>query len=96
MQFYRPYWMIGAESSRKDPNISQDRVKNAPFPQPPIDEQREIVAFINQMLDAYNGLLLEAIRAIALLQERRTALISAAVTGKIDVRSFAPQIPEVA
>jgi type I restriction enzyme S subunit len=48
------------------------------------------------MLDAYNGLLLEAIRAIALLQERRTALISAAVTGKIDVRSFAPQIPEVA
>ncbi|MDA0810648.1 MAG: restriction endonuclease subunit S, partial [Planctomycetota bacterium] len=36
-------------------------------------------------------LLAEAERAIELLQERRTALISAAVTGKIDVRQFAYQ-----
>jgi type I restriction enzyme S subunit len=86
MQFYRPYWMIGAESSRKDPNISQDRVKNAPFPKPPIDEQRDIVSFVNEQLETFNGLLAEAERAIELLQERRTALISAAVTGKIDVR----------
>ena len=32
--------------------------------------------------------------AIALLQERRNALISAAVTGKIDVRGFAPSVKE--
>lgn len=35
----------------------------------------------------------EAERAIELLQERRTALISAAVTGKIDVREFAESEP---
>jgi hypothetical protein len=34
----------------------------------------------------------EAERAIALLQERRAALISAAVTGQIDVRSLAPEV----
>ncbi len=37
----------------------------------------------------FDALLFEAERAIDLLQERRTALISAAVTGKIDVREFA-------
>jgi type I restriction enzyme S subunit len=89
MQFYRPYWMIGAESSRKDPNISQESVKNAPFPKPPIEEQREIVDFINRHVETFNGLLTEAERAITLLQERRAALISAAVTGQIDVRGLA-------
>lgn len=36
-------------------------------------------------------LLAESQRAITLLKERRSALISAAVTGKIDVRGYAPQ-----
>ena len=36
----------------------------------------------------FDALTLEAKRAIELLQERRTALISAAVTGKIDVRGI--------
>jgi type I restriction enzyme S subunit len=89
MQFYRPYWMIGAESSRKDPNISQERVRNAPFPRPPIDEQVTIVNFLETQLREFDALTAEAQRAIDLLQERRTALISAAVTGKIDVRGLA-------
>jgi type I restriction enzyme S subunit len=46
------------------------------LPIPPLDEQTAIIAFLNQ----------ETTRAIALLKERRSALISAAVTGKIDVR----------
>ncbi len=41
-------------------------------------------------------LIAEGERAIALLQERRTALISAAVTGKIDVRGLAPATAEAA
>jgi type I restriction enzyme S subunit len=40
-------------------------------------------------LGAFNTLTAEAERGIELLRERRTALISAAVTGKIDVRQFA-------
>lgn len=47
--------------------------------------------FVNEKLETFNGLLAEAERAIELLQVRRTALISAAVTGKIDVREFACQ-----
>ena len=86
IQFYRPYWMVGAESSRCDPNISQERVRNTPFLKPPISEQVEIADFLVTELAKFDTLTAEAQRAIDLLQERRTALISAAVTGQIDVR----------
>jgi type I restriction enzyme S subunit len=53
---------------------------------PPYSEQAEIVAFIDCESIRMDRLICEAQRAIDLLQERRTALISAAVTGQIDVR----------
>src|SRR5271157_5525142 len=53
---------------------------------PPRREQDEIVEFIESQTATFDTLTAEAQRAIELLQERRTALISAAVTGKIDVR----------
>jgi len=56
---------------------------------PPIAEQNAIVQFIQTQMLHFDALTAEAERAIALLQERRTALISAAVTGKIDVRGLA-------
>ena len=52
------------------------------------DEQSDIVLFLNRETTKLDTLIAEAQRAITLLQERRTALISAAVTGKIDVRSL--------
>ncbi len=89
--------MIGAESSRKDPNISQYRVGNAPFLKPPLEEQTEIVTFIEDETEKLDTLTAEAKTAINLLQERRTALISAAVTGKIDVRGLvSTALPEEA
>ncbi|WP_193213288.1 restriction endonuclease subunit S [Luteolibacter marinus] len=60
----------------------------------PLDEQAAIADFLNQELAKLDTLTAEAQRAIDLLQERRTALISAAVTGQIDVRHIsAPQNP---
>lgn len=56
------------------------------MPVPSVDEQKEIVTFINQETHRFDVLTAEAETTIALLQERRSALISAAVTGKIDVR----------
>ena len=56
---------------------------------PSEDEQMRIVDFISTETLRLDALTDEAIRAIALLKERRTALISAAVTGKIDVRTLA-------
>ncbi|MBV8502403.1 MAG: restriction endonuclease subunit S [Paucibacter sp.] len=53
---------------------------------PPHDEQRAIVDFIDVEIGNLNRLGGEAERAIALLRERRSALIAAAVTGQIDVR----------
>ena len=56
------------------------------MPYPPEQEQRQIVNYLQEELAKFDELSLEAQRAIDLLQERRTALISAAVTGQIDVR----------
>jgi type I restriction enzyme S subunit len=88
VQHYRPYWMIGAESSRKDPNISQDLIRSSPVLRPPISEQQELARWIDQQCDGLAALITDAQEAITLLHERRTALISAAVTGKIDVRGL--------
>ena len=57
------------------------------IPLPPLAEQTTIVAHLERELATFDALTTEAQRAIALLQERRTALISAAVTGQIDVRA---------
>jgi type I restriction enzyme S subunit len=56
---------------------------------PPLEEQRQMVSYLDAELAKLDTLTAEAQRAIDLLQERRTALISAAVTGQIDVRKAA-------
>ncbi len=58
------------------------------IPVPPKDEQQDIVNAIIERLKQLDALTAEAERGIELLQERRTALISAAVTGQIDVRGL--------
>jgi type I restriction enzyme S subunit len=55
---------------------------------PSLEEQAQILAFLSEEARKFDALTAEATRAIALLQERRAALISAAVTGKIDVRGI--------
>ena len=55
-------------------------------PTPPRAEQDEIVAFLKVEVSKLDALSEQAQRAITLLKERRAALISAAVTGKVDVR----------
>jgi type I restriction enzyme S subunit len=70
-------------------SLSSETLLSMPLIVPPIDEQRQIVDFATERAMLIDKLQAEAERAIELLQERRNALISAAVTGKIDVRSFA-------
>jgi type I restriction enzyme, S subunit len=55
---------------------------------PPLREQTAIAAFLDSETAKLDALTAEAGRAISLLKERRSALISAAVTGKIDVRGL--------
>lgn len=60
-------------------------------PFPPPDEQTAIANFIEEESNRIEALEQACRNNVALLQERRSALISAAVTGKIDVRHYAPQ-----
>lgn len=91
-EFYRPFWMIGAAGTRKDPNIGQDNIKEAKTLIPPLNEQNQIASYLDKMQSHFDALTESAEKGIQLMQERRTALISAAVTGKIDVRGW--QEPE--
>ena len=56
---------------------------------PPLEEQRKISNYLTKKLSEYDSLEENTGRQIELLRERRAALISAAVTGKIDVREVA-------
>ncbi len=61
-------------------------IDNGLFPVPPIDEQRAIAAFLDRETGRIDALTAKVHESIEKLREYRTALISAAVTGKIDVR----------
>ena len=69
-------------------NIGQDTVKNLPLTVPPIAEQREIVAYLEEKTGRIDRMVALNQQAIDKLKEYRTALITAAVTGKMDVRHW--------
>jgi len=70
------------------PNLSAQNVMDYKFAIPKDSEQLEIISHVKNSLKKIDILLNKAEQAIQLMQERRTALISAAVTGKIDVRGW--------
>lgn len=70
------------------PKINRESLSEYKLPIPPLEEQNRITDFIERTGFSLDKLEQQAESAIQLLQERRTALISAAVTGKIDVRGF--------
>ena len=63
------------------------------IPLPPIEEQIVIVEMLDDLLIKLSNTDALGVEQVELLQERRTALISAAVTGKIDVRNWAAPAP---
>ncbi|MCK9366166.1 MAG: restriction endonuclease subunit S [Metallibacterium scheffleri] len=71
------------------PHISPDQIASFVIALPPSDEQRKIIDFVDEELGRLTRLCWQSEQAVQLLKERRSALISAAVTGKIDVRETA-------
>ncbi len=67
-----------------------DELGRISMPFPPPNEQENIVAYIEVMETKFDSLGQAASEQIRFLSERRSALISAAVTGKIDVRGWQP------
>lgn len=68
------------------PHISGEQITSFIIPIPPLEEQRRICDFVEMKIGKLGALDRAAAKAIELLKERRSALITAAVTGQIDVR----------
>ena len=70
------------------PGLAVDRILSQPIALPPVREQRAIADFLDHETAKIDALIAKIQEAIERLKEYRTALISAAVTGKIDVRGL--------
>ena len=76
----------GSTFGAKMPRVNWEFLANLKFSLPPLDEQQAIAGFLDLETSRIDGLIAKVTEAIEKLKEYRTALISAAVTGKIDVR----------
>lgn len=81
-------------SSGTMPKISQRHIKSWRVLVPPIEEQRKIVAAIENVTRRIFEAVNRTQKEIGLLREYRTRLISDVVTGKLDVREAAAQLPQ--
>ncbi|MGE0111364.1 restriction endonuclease subunit S [Aquabacterium sp.] len=77
-------------------NLNAEQIGSLSACCPPIDQQRQIVLHLDAETQQLDELIDEAQVTTALLKERRSALISAAVTGQIDVRGLAPEQEQAA
>ena len=84
-------WSFGTQQ-----NIGMEVIGNLAVTVPPIDEQTEIANYINRETFRLDTLISKTKRSIELLKERRSALITAAVTGQIDVRERAVRQDQLA
>lgn len=91
------YWMLAqpfvdyaTESSMRVamPKLNRETLGAAPLVVPPITEQERIVEFLRESTQAIDQLVDKVTIAVERLTEYRTALITAATTGKIDVRNI--------
>lgn len=87
------YWLwaartsiINLSSGGGQPNINQDAVRSLRICTPPLPEQRAIADYLDSETTKLDALIAKLRIHITKVQELRTALIAAAVTGKIDVR----------
>jgi type I restriction enzyme, S subunit len=81
-------YVICPSVRERAPRFRYESFKDVWLPLPPPHEQKEIMNFIDTEVRRLDGLASEAADLIGLATERRKALISAAVTGKIDVRGL--------
>ncbi|WP_296933488.1 restriction endonuclease subunit S [uncultured Marinobacter sp.] len=86
--------LLGSGYGGTKVQLSLEDIRELVVAVPPTDEQISIAQMLDKRLQEMEALISEAKAAMALLSERRSALISAAVTGKIDVRNWQPPTDE--
>lgn len=89
---FRSHLNIIAHGTANQSSINVSDILQFNSPLPPVDEQSKIVSLIENETSHIDGLISSVTQGIKLLQERRSALVSAAVTGQIDVRKVAAEM----
>ena len=74
-------------------NLNTETLGRIRLPLPPVTQQKAILEYVHEVSGQFSALVDAAESGISLITERRSALISAAVTGKIDMRGWQPQAP---
>jgi type I restriction enzyme S subunit len=84
---------ISVEGTRK--RVSLGDFKATKFVIPPLNNQDDIVEYVHEKCQKMDALIGRSEDAVGFIKERRTSLISAAVTGKIDVRNWVAPEPSI-
>lgn len=82
--------LVSIQTGALHPHLNCGNVKELFLPVPPCSEQDAILSFLSTELCRVDTLMQQSAGTVDLLRERRSALISAAVTGKIDLRNWQP------
>ena len=87
-EFLKTRLTSAEKALNKADEIIKAQKKDSELNKKMIDEQNKLISWAFTKLERLKSAIQKAESTIALLQERRTALISAAVTGKIDLRNW--------
>jgi type I restriction enzyme S subunit len=85
----RAYFTSTSHRTTNLASTNSTKLRAFPVALPPIEQQRQIVAYLSRRGDAVQRTCSAMVTAIDRLQEHRVALITAAVSGQIDVRDYA-------
>lgn len=89
----RTYFFLRSKQSTNLASINQSNVRELPIPMPPEAERTAILAELDRSAKATTDLIDHAVEHITRLREYRSSLISAAVTGQLDVSTLTDQVP---
>ncbi len=84
----RTYFFLRSKQSTNLASINQTNVRELPVPMPPEQERARILEELNRFTSAVDQLTAHAQEHVAHLREYRSSLISAAVTGQLDLSTF--------
>jgi len=88
-------WFFKGIQQRVNTNTQENTgigdLRKVKVAQPPLNEQLEIIKHLQAQASEMDGVIKASKDTVELLKERRSALISAAVTGQIDVRGLVPE-----
>jgi type I restriction enzyme S subunit len=88
------HWLRSTASTATIPILDSGEVARLPVAVPPLAEQEEIVTYIDEATSPLRAVVDRARSEVSLLREFQTRLMANVVTGKLDVREAAAQLPE--